>query len=641
MNNRPQWVLLPLGVILLALSGYLCFYDWYAGVIGAVVSVIALFVCWRIVVSTMRRQQELMDRVFQDNETVASELVENAGVPSVLFDESGRILWRNRAFAALSNEQNIKNILPQFRPEEEHTSFIFSMNNQSFQIRSFSVERAQMGRAVYQYWIDRTEAEHYRHIYEAHMPYVALIYVDNYEELILDSQFLNNSVLAEVESLVASLAKETEGLYRRYENGRFLLVFEAAYLEMLEERKFDVLDRAHEINTGTEQVVTLSIAVGAAARLMQADEAARQAMEFALGRGGDQAVVKNGLNYTFFGGKQQTQTQQSKIRIRLFAKAFRQLLENSNSLFIVGHRQPDMDCLGAALGLLACARTVGCRAFLVLDGVSPMIDLALSQMEEIPAYENLIVTPEHAKELIRPSSVVAVVDTQRRSSCIAPELVEEASKLVLIDHHRRSADYIDNATLNYLDARASSTCEIVTEIIQYFHENVRPSVFECNALLAGITIDTKQFAYNASARTFEAAGYLKRAGASTVLVKQLFKDDLETYANRVDVVKNATLLDGGIAISTCPQDMTNAELIAAQAADELIMIRGVEAAFVLAYAKDGSYINVSGRSLGNVNVQVILERLGGGGHLTMAAAQLRFMDMEQAVAALTDSIQQM
>ncbi len=641
MNNRPQWVLLPLGVILLALSVYLCFYDWYAGAAGLIVSIIALFVCWRIVVTTMRRQQELMDRVFQDNDTVASELVENAGVPSLLFDDTGRILWRNRAFAELSEKENICDILPQFRPKEEHSSFIFGFGTQSYQIRSFTVERAQMGRVTYQYWVERTEAEHYRHIYEAHMPYVALVYVDNYEELLLDSQFLNNSVLAEVETLVASLARETEGLYRRYENGRFLLVFEAAHLTALEEKKFDILDRAHEINTGTEQVVTLSIAVGAAARLTQADEAARQAMEFALGRGGDQAVVKNGTNYTFYGGKQQAQTQQSKIRIRLFAKAFRQLLENSGSLFIVGHRQPDMDCLGAALGLLACARAVGCRTFLVLDGNSPMIDLALSQMEELPAYANLIVTPERAQDLLRPSSVVAVVDTQRRSSCLAPELVAAASKLVLIDHHRRSADYIDNATLNYLDARASSTCEIVTEILQYFHENIRPSVFECNALLAGITIDTKQFAYNASARTFEAAGYLKRAGASTALVKQLFKDDLETYANRVDVVKNATLLEGGIAISTCPQEMANAELIAAQAADELIMIRGVEAAFVLAYAKDGSYINVSGRSLGNINVQVILERLGGGGQLTMAAAQLRFMNMEQAVATLTDSIAQM
>lgn len=302
----------------------------------------------------------------------------------------------------------------------------------------------------------------------------------------------------------------------------------------------------------------------------------------------------------------------------------------------MGHKQPDMDCIGAALGVARCAMQAGCKAYIVLDQVNPTIQQAVDVIRSNPAYAGLLITPDTVRTMLRPTSVLVVVDTQRAASTMAPDLVETAVKLVLIDHHRRSADYIDNATLNHLDARASSTSEMLTETLQYFHEGIRPTAFECSTLLAGITVDTKHFAFNVGARTFEAAAYLRQHGADIGMVKLMFQDDRETYANRVDTVKSATIICPGVAVSFCRSDIRNAALIAAQAADALIGIRSIEAAFVL--GAQGNDVSVSGRSLGRINVQVILERMGGGGHLTMAGAQLKNISLDDGLELVKSTI---
>lgn len=580
-----------------------------------------------------------MDAVFAENAGIASHIIDDVAVPCLLLAENGDVVWNNAAYEKVCAETNVKKVMPAFNAAAPLAAMSLDFNGSNYQIMSMPVRRSSTERRlVFQYWLDRTEAAHYKRLHEEQMPYIALIYVDNYEELSSDQQFHRTTVLAEVERMVAELCREVEGVYRRYENGRFLLIFEARMLEQLETDRFPLLENAHKIDTGTGTTVTLSIAIGVADRILQSDEGARQAMELALGRGGDQAVIKSGTNYRFFGGKRQQESMQSRVKARLFAKALRQLFENAGDVFIMGHKHADMDCVGASLGIATCARQIGSRAFIVLDANNASIERCIEQIYGNPAYAGMIISPEQAEHMMRPTSVLVIVDTQRPVTTTAPQLIDLASRVVLIDHHRRSADYIENTTLHYLESRASSASELITEVLQYFDDDMRPPSFVCGALLAGITVDTKHFAFNVGSRTFEAAGYLRKNGADISMVKSLFQDDMQSYQDTTDTVRNAEILPPGIAVAVCHAGMENAKLIAAKAADELVGIRGIEAAFVI--GEEGGLVSVSGRSLGKINAQLICEKLGGGGHLTMSGAQLWDMDLEEARSAVKNSIQE-
>lgn len=640
MNHSPKAALIPSFLLALS-SGALLAYFIRPPWLGLCVCALALaalgYGLGRL--RAYRREMEAaMDDIFRQNDKTAGSIIASIGIPALLFDAEGRILWKNQAFAEIFKGADIRRLIPGLDPRFPNQAQSFETNGRSFQLMNMSVQRTggQPQHLTFQYWLDRTEALHYSRLYEEQMPTVALIQIDNYEDLSADKQFHRNTVLTEVERKVSDFVNSLGGISRRYDSNRFLVVFEAARLGELEKQRFPLLDAVREIDTGTGQSITLSISVGVASRIADSDEAARSGMQLALGRGGDQAVVKRGTNYAFYGGKRQVTTRSSRVKARLFAKALRQLMEAADQAFIMGHRHPDMDCMGAALGLMRCAMLVNCPAYFVLDEVNPTIEGAIDTMHNNPLYRDSIKTPEQALAMMRPGSVTIVVDTQRASSILAPEVYERAGKKVMIDHHRRPVDALQNATLNYLEAGSSSTCEMVTEVIQYFDDNARPTTFECGALLAGITMDTKHFAFNTGARTFEAASYLRRNGADNATVKLMFQDDMQTYRDRARVVEAAIVMEQGIALSACPQDTANSPLIAAQAADELISIKGIEASFVL--AEKGGAIIMSGRSLGGINVQLILEKLGGGGHLAVAGAQIKGITMDEAINQLTGAI---
>ena len=582
-----------------------------------------------------KKQQARMDRVFRENDSAVASLASNISIPSAVVDLSGRITWRNNAFASLYDGQNIHDVVPEFDGGNPIRTLQIEHNGSNYQVMNMLVMRENEKKLVLQYWIDRTEAMHYQRLYTEQRPYVAMILVDNYEELLSDTQIHSTAVLAEVERLISDLSKQLGGLYRRYDNGRFILVLEAKQMQQLEEKRFTLLEQAHRIDTGSSSAVSLSIGFGIAPRLAQSEQDARRALELALGRGGDQVVVKDGTDYRFYGGKRQHDPRQSRVKARLFSKALYQLFENSGDVLIMGHRNSDMDCIGAALGVVTCANHVGAHAYIVLDAVNTTIEDAVRTLERSGA-GSLIIHPDQAAEMMHDDSVLVVVDTQRASVTVAPQLLSMTEHIVLIDHHRRSADYIDNATLHYLETRASSASEMVTEVMQYFADNVKPAAFTCSALLAGITVDTKQFAFNVGSRTFDAAGYLRRNGADLSSVKQMFQNDYDSYVRCANVVERAKIRKSGIAISTCDRNAPDAQLTAAQAADELLGIRGIYAAFVLAETEE--QVAISGRSYGQINVQLILERLGGGGHLTMAGAQLKGASMEEAMAKLEEAI---
>ena len=642
--KKTKTILLPLGILLCVLcvgmyaSGWFQPYRLIASAVAVGVSLIVFFASLLLERRQQNTMQKRMDDVFSENSEIAARLVNQVSIPCALVEQDGKIAWRNESMQKIFAEPDICRVQPHFDFSAPLVAMPMEHAGNVYQIMSVPVYREKDERSMlFQYWLDRTEAAHYQRLFEEQMSYVALIYIDNYEELSADVQFHKTSVFSEVERLVSDLMKEIDGVYRRYENGRFFVVFEAQHLPALEHARFPLLEQAHSIDTGTSMLVSLSIAVGAADRVTRADESARQAMELALGRGGDQAVIKKGGGYVFYGGRRQPEAMQSRVKMRLFSKALRQLFDNTGDVFIVGHSRPDMDCIGAALGVATCAKFAGSRAYIVLGQQNNMIEHALELIRDNHAFSSMLITPEHAERIMRPTSVLVVVDTQRVGSLVAPKLLELAGRVVIIDHHRRGADHIDNPTLHFLEARSSSTSELVTELLQYFDANLRPPALVCGTLLAGITIDTKHFAFNVGSRTFEAAGYLRKNGADTSMVKQMFQDDMESFGDVATTVRSAELLPGGVALASVGEEIKNAPLIAAKSADELIGIKGIEAAFVL--GRDGESISVSGRSLGNLNVQIICERLGGGGHLTMAGAQLMNTDLEEAEAQVRTAIE--
>ena len=634
--KRYRGVLIFLAVALLALAGAVFYYDRTLGYVCLGAAVFVTLVMLLLLVRVARRQQALMDTVFADNGSAASELVRKVDIPALILDMNGRIVWRNDALAAVFEGKNVLEVLPAFKPAQPTVQQIL-LAGTNFQVMTMPIRRPNTKKKLlFQYWLDRTEAAHYQRLYTEQMPYVMLVYMDNYEELTGDRQFHGTAVLAEVERLVAELCRRTGGIYRRYENGRFLCVLEASEVNKIEKEKFHLLESARRLETGTGATVSLSVSVGIAPRIAQSEEGARTAMELALGRGGDQAVVREGAEYRFYGGKKQQDARQSRVKMRLFAKALHQLIEGGGDVFIMGHKNPDMDCLGAALGVATCVQHTRMRAYLVLSEPNEATADALREMERIGLADKLLITGPQALELVKPNSVVVVVDTQRPMMTDCPALLDRVEKLVLIDHHRRSADYIENPTLHYLESRASSASEMVTEVIQYYDESVRPDSFVCSALLAGIELDTKQFVFNVGSRTFEAAGYLRRNGADLTLVKTMFQNDFDSFVQVAKTVETASIGADGIAIAACEAGLESPQLIAARAADELLKVKGVKAAFTL--ADMGDYINISGRSYGLVNVQMILEQLGGGGHLTMAGAQIRNRTLAEAEEMLRSCV---
>ena len=577
------------------------------------------------------------DNLFYENSVVSSKIVKELNVPCLLYDASGRIIWSNNAMKRVYPYKSIRTIIPDYSFEGEQFTQTLDINGRYYNVFSMKVKRDNplAKEIVYQYWVDLTEAHHYRRIYEERLPAVALIYMDNYDELMEDKHFNRRNVLFQVEKRIESFAKGVNGIYRKFDTTRFIVVFESAMVKELERGKFALLSDVRQINTGTPHAVSLSIAVGAEERLMAADESAREAMEMALGRGGDQAVLKRGAVYTYYGGTRSASTKTSQLKTKLFAKALRQMMENSSSIFIMGHKRPDMDALGAALGLFRCASLCGRPAYIVIDEPNDAISVALKNLNDQREYMDVVITPEKARGMIKSGSMLIIVDSQRLNSLIDPDFYNRFNKKVVIDHHRRAMDVLSDAMLTYLESGASSTCEIVTEIMQNFDETPRPTSLETSCMLAGIIVDTRSFTRNTGNRTFEAAGFLRRNNADMKLVKLMFQDDIRTYMDRAKVVQSAQI-SKGIAIAVCPPEVEKAALICAQAADELIEIKGINASFVLVRAGDA--INISARSFGDINVQLILEKLGGGGHLTVAGAQLKDVDIEAARAQLTGAI---
>lgn len=588
-----------------------------------------------------QRMEYVAGRLLSKHEDQLEKYGNSLTTPTAICRPSGRILWSNPAFYLLTQRQStgasIFRLLPLLSKPDKDNSL--QVGESTYRKEIITTEYKSHDYVIYRL-IEMHRA--YAAPGSAHpaAPVVAQIEIDNYDDIMRGiSQQKQSELRSATDRIVAEQAERLSALHQRYDRDKYIVVFDHRRLAALIHNKFSMLREVRGLDLGMPGLrATLSMGIGAGATPAQSDTFALKALEMALSRGGDQAVVKDEDGFKFFGGIQQGREKRTQVKARMFAKALRSLIEQGDKLIVMGHRVPDLDCMSAALGLIACARSINKKGYIVLDRSNPAIDALIAEMKDDPVYKGVLISPAEASTLLDDRAILAVVDTQIGSLTIAPQLLEEAVTSVVIDHHLRGTEYIEGTTLFLHEPYASSTAEMVTEIIEYFSDDVPLTPIDAEALLAGISVDTKGFSFKTGERTFEAASYLRRIGADATKIRHLFQDDLDVYAERAKVVQSAQILKDGIAISECPPDTKAPQLLAAQAADALLGIRGVEASFVL--CQTGSETIISGRSLGQVNVQRILEKLGGGGHATIAGAQLKNMSVEEARRLLISKIEE-
>lgn len=503
---------------------------------------------------------------------------------------------------------------------KEGRTLMLSRNDKTFKIQTAFVGNGDTA-SIALYFINNTTFETLKTLHNKERACMAVVSVDNYDELIATAGEQGQMMIStQVDKVIRAWGAKMEASITRYKEHMYFLVFAYKYYETLTENKFSVLDDIRGIETEADFPVTLSIGVGVFGKTLEEnDRYANDALEIALGRGGDQAVVKKGKSIEYYGGKAQTVEKRNKGKSRVIAHALRQYIDQSSKIMIMGHRNPDMDCFGAALGIHRIAVTAKKDAYIIVNGYNEALTCMYQAAKETEDYN--IINSEKAIAMADENTLVVVLDTHRPGLVECPELLD-LQKIVLIDHHRKAEDAISNTLLAYMEPYASSTCELVTEIIQYIIEKKTLNKMEAEALLAGITMDTNRFAVKTGVRTFEAASWLRRSGADTTSVKRYFQSDLENFRTRAKCIANAQFLEGGVAMSICQGKSPNAQVMNSQVADELLTVQGIRATFVAGQNDQGQTV-VSARSLGEVNVQLIMEKLGGGGHLNTAGAQVQ------------------
>ena len=488
------------------------------------------------------------------------------------------------------------------------------------------------------YFIDITQSIKEKKKYEDSKTCIGILTVDNYEEIIQRIEVENRpQVIAEIEKVIYEWASSTGGIVIKNDRNTFIYVFEYKYLKEIKENKFGILDQIKEINVEAGIQLTLSIAISTDGETnYEKYKTALESMDIVLGRGGDQAVIKEDGKYVFFGGRTEEIEKRTKVKARTVAHALENLIKESENVLIMGHSNGDIDSMGSSLGVYRLAKTLEKEVNIVNNTYGMTLSKFIEELEKDDEYKNAIISKNEALNKATNKTLLIITDTHKQNYVEVPELLDKASEIVIIDHHRRSTDYIENATLTFQEVYASSASELVTEILQYTDVKIKLKPIEVEGLYGGIMVDTKNFTFKTGVRTFEAAAYLRKCGVDIIKVKKWFQSDLNSYNEIANIVRNAEMYENSIAIAIYDKEDKDANLICAKAADELLTISDITASFVLGNV--GDKICISGRSIGDVNVQLILEKLGGGGHITLAGAQVEGMTLEEVKQELINRI---
>ena len=620
----------------------------------AVMAILVYVLCRKRSRSTQQSLRQYLDRLNGGMDSARASNMLFAPLPMMVFSlHSEEILWGNDSFMQLSGkgeelfDMHVEAVVPQFNThwileDKRECPELVMWNDRIYRVFGSVSRHGEMGRSdeplATTYWMDVTELEQARQTLEMTQPVVAILMIDNYEELMKACpESKRSAVLAALEEKLNEWAAPSNGLLLGYDRDRFLFVFEEKDYTGYAEKRFDLLERVREVVAGEGVAATLSIGIGRDGdSFEELFKNAAMALEMALSRGGDQAVVKDRLNFDFYGGRSKATEKRTKVKSRVMANALGELIDDAKQVYVMGHKYADMDCLGAAAGICCIARKKGKRVQIVMDTENNAVHPVLRKLRALPEYKDVFIGGGDAFLRVQPGTLLVVVDTNRPASVESESLLETCNRVAVIDHHRRGSSYIEKMALNYHEPYASSASELVTELLQYLVEPGDMLLEEAEALLAGLVLDTKNFTNRTGGRTFEAAAFLRRRGADTQEVQRIFQSDLQSMISRYDIIRQAQLYHEDIAVVALEEECDR--VTAAKAADELLTLKGVQASFVLYKKDDGVYI--SARSLGDVNVQVIVEALGGGGNSTTAGGQVADTTVGEVKEKLLEKIDQ-
>ena len=585
-------------------------------------------------------------------DTATKDTMANSPLPMIIFrPESDDIIWTNDRFLQLTGEREhlfdakLSALIPGFDSRwlmegKNECPTEVEYGSRRFLVFGHLVRTGGRsgGFLATTYWVDVTEFSLIRDQYQATRPVAAVLLLDNYDELMKNlTENQRSALVSEIDARLDEWVAESGGMLRRYQRERYLFVFDEQYLAKFIEDKFDILDAIHQVVNPSGINATLSIGVGKdGENYRELFQFANLSIDMALSRGGDQAVIRNKFTFEFYGGRSKETEKRTKVKSRVMANALSALVSDSSQVFIMGHRSPDNDCIGAAAGVCALCRKNGVPVHIIKEASPPPAQELIDRLAPLPEYQDCFLTAQEALLIADSRSLAVVVDTNRPDQVQAAELLESCNRVAVIDHHRRAATYIEGAALNYHEPYASSASEMVTELLQYIVEPNQILRSEAEALLAGIVLDTKNFTMRTGGRTFEAAAFLRRSGADTAEVKKLYQNDLADTVAKYALIQNAQLYRDHIALAVSPQPVNR--IIAAQAADELLNIMGIDTSFVI--APEGDKVNLSARSMGDTNVQVILEKLGGGGNAAAAGGQVSGKSVDEVAQELKEAIDQ-
>ena len=657
---------LYLGIILALVDVFVYLCDYKAGLIltGYILVYFAIYI-FLINYNKSIIMKELVNFGTHFSQ-VQKVMLKELEIPYALLDNDGHILWMNELFEQITDksaqfDKSITSVFPSITKDklpssENYVETELEYDNNSYQLKMRRLSIKELVKSsnlissngsednlIAFYLFDITAVKLALKEIDDQSLAVGMVYLDNYDEALESVEEVRRSLLvALIDRKINMYISSLDGICKKLEKDKYMIVLRKKAMETLEENKFDILDEVKTVNIGNEMSVTISIGVGLdGLSYAQNYEFARNAIDLALGRGGDQAVVKTPENIIYFGGKSQQVEKNTRVKARVKAQALQEIISTKDKVLVMGHRLPDVDSFGAAVGIYRIAKSLDKKAHIVVDGVStaikPMVDLFMSKDDYD---EDMLVSNSTAIEMADSNTVLVVVDVNRPSITECPELLRLCKSIVVLDHHRQGTEYIENATLSYIEAYASSACEMVSEILQYIDEGVHITSEEADCMYSGIMIDTNNFMTKTGVRTFEAAAFLRRNGADVTRVRKLFRENANEYKAKADAVSQAEIYKNSFAISTCTsEDLDSPTVVGAQAANELLNIKGIKASFI--FTDYQNQIFISARSIDEINVQVIMEKMGGGGHLSIAGCQLEGVSIEEAIGELKKTLDTM
>ena len=645
-------------VIILILLVVICIHN-VACIIPSIIIYIAILT-YTYFTNNKRKSEiseHLQDLTLTVDSAAKSTLI-NSPLPLIILETDGNVIWKSSKFVTEFANIDIKNYI-----DDLIITMKQEIEDQDEKKSKTIVKQMKIGKKTYKilgefvksknnykkktneymliiYFMDETDNIKLQNEYENSQICVGIINVDNYEETM---QRVDNErkpeVMAQIEKAVYEWTNDTNGIIVKPDRDTYVYIFEKRHLEKIKENKFSILDTIKDVANQEDIQLTLSIAISLDGKTEKEKyKSALETIDIILGRGGDQAAIRENGKYQFFGGRAEEVEKRTKVKARVIAHALEKLIKEAENVIIMGHTNPDIDAIGAGMGIYRLATALQKNAYIVANKETKAIEGLMESLQKDEEYSNVIITGEDAKEIVNENTLIVVVDTHKKNYVQEPELLEKTNKIVIIDHHRRSADYISNSILTFQEVYASSASELVTELIQYVDVELEPKLIEAEALYAGIMVDTKNFTFKTGVRTFEAAAYLRKFGVDIIKIKKWFQSDIEDYNKIAEVVRNSEMINDTIAIAIYEEEGKDVNLICAKAADELLTIGNITASFVL--GKVGEKIAISGRSIGDINVQVILEKLGGGGHITLAGAQIENKTIEEVKADLIQKIEE-